>query len=60
VQLSPRQLLPHTAALLQQVLPCLGHAGELGAGGQGAREISTAVWQAGAISCVVLPHLCLP
>ena len=27
VRLSPRQLLPHTAALLADVLPCLGHEG---------------------------------
>ncbi|PRW60313.1 VAC14-like protein isoform X1 [Chlorella sorokiniana] len=26
VQLAPKQLLPHTAALLREVLPCLGHA----------------------------------
>ncbi|EFN60046.1 hypothetical protein CHLNCDRAFT_133275 [Chlorella variabilis] len=25
VQLAPKQLLPHTAALLREVLPCLGH-----------------------------------
>ena len=27
VQLAPKQLLPHTAALLREVLPCLGHEG---------------------------------
>lgn len=33
VQLAPKQLLPHTAALLREVLPCLGHAGEFGSRG---------------------------
>lgn len=28
MQLAPKQLLPHTAALLREVLPCLGHAGK--------------------------------
>lgn len=30
MQLAPKQLLPHTAALLREVLPCLGHAGKCG------------------------------
>ncbi|KAL4855248.1 hypothetical protein ACK3TF_004229 [Chlorella vulgaris] len=39
VQLAPRQLLPHTAAVLTEVLPCLGHEDS---------EISTAARQVNA------------